>query len=50
MVRNHPQWLAVRDLVTQGGSATLRVVAGHFAYFRRDPNDVRSYPNGVAAA
>jgi predicted dehydrogenase len=42
MVRNHPQWLAVRDLVRSGRIGELRVVAGHFAYFKRDPNDVRS--------
>jgi len=42
MVRNHPQWLAVRDLVKQGRIGDLRVVAGHFSYFKRDPNDVRS--------
>jgi predicted dehydrogenase len=42
MVRNHPQWLAVRDLVQRGSIGDLRVVAGHFAYFKRDPNDVRS--------
>jgi predicted dehydrogenase len=42
MVRNHPQWLAVRDLVASGRIGELRVVAGHFAYFKRDPNDVRS--------
>jgi predicted dehydrogenase len=44
MVRNHPQWLAVRDLIRSGRIGELRVVAGHFAYFRRDPNDVRSVP------
>ncbi len=44
MVRNHPQWRAVRDLVGSGRIGDLRVVAGHFAYFRRDPNDVRSIP------
>ena len=44
MVRNHPQWLAVRDLVHQGRIGDLRVVAGHFAYFKRDPKDVRSVP------
>jgi len=42
MVRSHPQWLAVRDLIAQGRIGSLRVVAGHFAYFKRDPNDVRS--------
>jgi predicted dehydrogenase len=44
MVRNHPQWLAVREMVREGRIGTLRVVAGHFAYFKRDPNDVRSVP------
>jgi predicted dehydrogenase len=44
MVRNHPQWLAVRDLVASGRIGDLRVVAGHFAYFKRDPRDVRSVP------
>jgi predicted dehydrogenase len=44
MVRNHPQWLAVKELVASGRIGKLRVVAGHFAYFRRDPADVRSVP------
>jgi predicted dehydrogenase len=44
MVRNHPQWLAVKELVASGRIGELRVVAGHFAYFRRDPSDVRSVP------
>src|SRR3954469_7383939 len=42
MVRNHPQWLAVRDLVKRGSIGDLRVVAGHFSYYKRDPKDVRS--------
>jgi len=44
MVRNHLQWLAVKELVASGRIGELRVVAGHFAYFKRDPNDVRSIP------
>ncbi len=44
MVRNHPQWLAAKELVASGRIGELRVVAGHFAYFRRDPSDVRSIP------
>jgi predicted dehydrogenase len=44
MVRNHPQWLAVRELVRSGRIGELRLVAGHFAYFKRDPHDVRSVP------
>jgi predicted dehydrogenase len=42
MVRNHPQWLAARELISSGRIGELRVVAGHFAYYKRDPSDVRS--------
>ena len=34
MVRNHPQWLAVKELVASGRIGELRVVAGHFASAR----------------
>jgi len=44
MVRTHPQWLAVRDMIREGRIGELKVIAGHFAYYRRDPNDVRSNP------
>ena len=42
MVRTHPQWLAVKQLVDDGRIGELRLVVGHFSYFRRDPNDIRS--------
>lgn len=42
MVRTHPQWLAVRELVRSDAIGPLRLVSGHFSYFRRDPSDVRS--------
>ncbi len=42
MVRAHPQWAAVRELVAEGRIGELRLVVGHFSYFRRDPNDIRS--------
>jgi predicted dehydrogenase len=42
MVRTHPQWLGVRTLVESGRIGDLRLVVGHFSYFRRDPNDIRS--------
>jgi predicted dehydrogenase len=42
MVRVHPQWLEVRRRVRDGRIGTLRLVTGHFSYFRRDPKDVRS--------
>ena len=44
MVRTHPQWTAVRDLITSGRIGDLRLINGHFTYFRRDPADVRSNP------
>jgi predicted dehydrogenase len=42
MVRVHPQWQAVRGILTSGRIGELRLIAGHFSYYRRDPNDVRS--------
>src|SRR5215471_10851663 len=42
MVRTHPQWLGVRQLVESGRIGELRLVVGHFSYFRRDPSDIRS--------
>lgn len=42
MVRCHPQWLEAKRLVDSGVIGPLRVVSGHFSYFRRDPDDVRS--------
>ena len=50
MVRVHPQWLAVRELIAAGRIGELRLVLGHFSYYRRDPEDVRSkveYGGGV---
>lgn len=44
MVRAHPQWAAVRELIAEGRIGELRLVAGHFSYFRRDPRDIRSVP------
>jgi len=42
MTRTHPQWRRVRDLVAAGRIGELRMVTGHFSYYRRDPDDVRS--------
>src|SRR5258708_14075423 len=44
MVRAHPQWAAVRELIAEGRIGDLRVVSGHFSYSRRDPVDIRSNP------
>jgi predicted dehydrogenase len=42
MVRCHPQWLELKRRVASGAIGDLRLVSGHFSYFRRDPADVRS--------
>lgn len=42
MVRTHPQWLGVRQSIADGRIGELRLVVGHFSYFRRDPADIRS--------
>jgi predicted dehydrogenase len=42
MVRTHPQWLGARNLIDSGRIGELRLIVGHFSYFRRDPNDIRS--------
>jgi predicted dehydrogenase len=44
MVRTHPQWLAAREMVRSGRIGELRLVTGHFSYFKRDPGDIRSRP------
>ncbi len=44
MVRAHPQWLETRRLVESGRIGDLRLVSGHFSYYRRDPGDIRSRP------
>ena len=42
MVRTHPQWLKVKELVESGRIGELRLITGHFSYSRRDPRDIRS--------
>ncbi|MEP6835915.1 MAG: Gfo/Idh/MocA family oxidoreductase [Gemmatimonas sp.] len=44
MVRTHPQWVAARALIASGRIGELRLINGHFTYYRRDPADVRSNP------
>ena len=44
MVRTHPQWQAVRAMLDEGRIGELRLVTGHFSYFRRDATDIRSRP------
>jgi predicted dehydrogenase len=42
MVRTHPQWLKVKEIVASGRIGELRLITGHFSYYRRDPDDIRS--------
>jgi predicted dehydrogenase len=42
MVKTHPQWLRVRDLVARRVVGKLRSILGAFSYFNRDPKNVRN--------
>jgi len=42
MVRTHPQWLKVKELVVTGRIGALRLVTGDFSYYNRDPTNIRS--------
>ena len=44
MVRTHPQWLKVRELVAGGAIGELRSMLGEFSYFNRDPSNIRNLP------
>jgi predicted dehydrogenase len=44
MVRTHPQWLAVRDLVRAGRIGALGSLTCSFSYFNEDPSNVRNVP------
>jgi predicted dehydrogenase len=42
MVKTHPQWLRVRDLIGKGVVGKLRSTIAAFSYFNRDPKNVRN--------
>jgi predicted dehydrogenase len=44
MVRMHPQWQEVERLIASGRIGPLRLITGHFSYYRRDASDIRSHP------
>src|SRR6266700_7300898 len=44
MVRTHPQWLRVRELIGSGRIGQLRSVLGFFSYFNRDAANIRNIP------
>jgi len=44
MVRHHPQWQRVRELVRAGRIGTVRTLQSAFTFPMRDPNNVRNVP------
>lgn len=44
MVRTHPQWLAVKGLVSGGRIGEVRAMLGAFSYTNRDPANIRNRP------
>ena len=42
MVRTHPRWLRVRQMVRDGRLGDLRVMTASCGYFNRNPHDVRN--------
>ena len=44
MVRTHPKWLAVRDLIRQGKIGKLEAITGFFSYFNNDASNIRNKP------
>lgn len=44
MVKTHPQWLRVRELVRNGDIGQLKAIITVFSYFNRDPHNVRHRP------
>jgi len=42
MVRTHPQWLRVRELIAAGRIGKLRSILGFFSYFNRDTKNIRN--------
>ncbi len=44
MVRSHPQWLRVRELVQGGSLGELRSVITAFSYNNTDPKNIRNVP------
>lgn len=42
MIRSAPQWLRVRELLSQGRVGELRSVVGFFSYFNIDPTNIRN--------
>jgi len=44
MIRSHPQWLRVRQILDEGRLGPLRAVQAIFSYFNTDPTNIRNQP------
>lgn len=44
MVRSHPQWLAVRDLIAQNRIGAVQAITMFFSYFNDDAANIRNKP------
>jgi predicted dehydrogenase len=42
MIRSHPQWLRVRQLLSEKRIGELRSIASFFSYFNNDPSNIRN--------
>ncbi len=42
MIRSHPQWLRLRQLLGEGRIGDLRSILGCFSYFNIDPSNIRN--------
>jgi predicted dehydrogenase len=42
MVRSHPQWLRLRELLDQGRIGQLRSILGFFSYYNVNPENIRN--------
>jgi predicted dehydrogenase len=50
MVRTHPQWLRVRELVRSGRIGELRSITASFSYFDREPSSIHNDAAGGGGA
>jgi len=42
MIRSHPQWLRLRELLAEGRIGQLRSITGSFSYFNINPANIRN--------
>jgi len=42
MIRTYPQWLRLKQLLSEGRIGQLRSIAGFFSYFNADPANIRN--------